>query len=180
MCMDQDLDYFDKNTELEKNDVPEKMSLSDLDPGQFSHVEELQTGSGSESNPDIFTMPKVNSRSNSDLFISSLVNKPNKTLEPIENVDNTVIETEKSNVPNCYVKPVTDPIVTSETVNENFDNKMNTPALRRSSRSNKGVNNKLQNDFELYNLCCHCVNHEMYLRSYHNTFHTPCDGEEGG
>merc|ERR1712015_129343 len=83
MYMDPDLDYLDKNTELEKNDVPEKMSLSDPDPGQFSHVEELQTGSGSELNPDIVTMPKVNSRSNSDLFISSSVNKPNKTLEPI-------------------------------------------------------------------------------------------------
>ena len=70
MYMDPDLDYLDKNTELEKNYVPEKMSLSDPDPGQFSHVKELQMGSGSESNPDIVTMPKVKSRSNPDLIIS--------------------------------------------------------------------------------------------------------------
>ena len=108
------------------------------------------------------------------------MDKPNITLEPIDNVDNTVIETENSNVPNRYVKPVNDPIATPETVDVNFDNEMNTPALRRSSRSNKGVNNKLRNDFELYNLCCHCVNHEMYFGSYRNTFHTPCDGGEGG
>ena len=69
MYMDPDLDDLYKNTELEKNDVPEKMSLSDPDLGQFSHVEKLQTGSGSELNPDIFTMPKVNSRSNPDPFI---------------------------------------------------------------------------------------------------------------
>ena len=178
MYMDPDFDYLDKNTELEKNYVPEEMSLSDPDPGQFSHVEELQTGSGSESNPDIVTMPKVKSRSNSDPFIS--MDKPNITLEPIDNVDNTVIETENSNVPNRYVKPVNDPIATPETVDVNFDNEMNTPALRRSSRSNKGVNNKLRNDFELYNLCCHCVNHEMYFGSYRNAFPTPCDGGEGG
>ena len=176
--MDLDLDDLHKNTELEKNDVPEKMSLSDPDPGQFSHVEELQTGSGSKPNPDIVTMPKVKSRSNSDPFIS--MDKPNITLEPIDNVDNTVIETENSNVPNRYVKQVNDPVATPETVDVNFDNKMNTPALRRSSRSNKGVNNKLRNDFELYNLCCHCVNHEMYFGSYRNAFPTPCDGGEGG
>ena len=80
----------------------------------------------------------------------------------------------------CYVKPVAGPIATPDTIDENFDNKINTPALWRSSRSNKGVNNKLQNDFELYKLCFHCVNHEMYLRSYCNTFHTTCDEGEGG
>lgn len=143
MNTDLDLDNLYKNTELEKYDVPENVSLSDPDPGQFSHVKELQTGSGPELDPDIVTKPKVQSRSNPNPIISSLVDKPNKTLEPIENVDNTVIETEKSNASNCYVKRVTDPIVTPETIDENFDNKMNTPALRRSSRSNKGVNNKL-------------------------------------
>ena len=58
---------------------------------------------------------------------------------------------------NDYLEPVPDPIVSPEPEKEEIDKKMSTPAiaLRRSYRANKGLNNRLKRDFELYTLCCH-------------------------
>ena len=94
-------------------------------------------------------LQKIKSSLEPDPIISYSVTNLSKTLKPIKYVDNIIIKTEKNNMSDCYVEPVADPIVTPEAIDENFDNKMNTPALRRSSRNNKAqptkYGNKTQN-----------------------------------
>ena len=102
-----------------------------------------------------------------------LSKKPNIVVEPMQNVN-------KDNV--TSMSPMSDPIVNPEPKNNEVADKICTPAtpLRRSSRSNKGINSRLENVYEMYNLCCHCINNVMCHRSFRDTFPTSCDGGGGG
>ena len=72
-----------------------------------------------------------------------------------------------------------EPIVTSSDQDSETVDKINTPEVRHSSRCNKGVNKKLEQDYEFYNMN-YCQLCKCKLRASMFSFPTSCDGGGGG
>ena len=113
----------------------------------------------------------------------SLTNSPDQDplisdSQNVENYDEVVPNVKNSS--EDHVKPVQNPIVGSEHAKKLTECEINTTVLRRSHRTNKGVNNRLTDTFQVYSLCCHCIKHEMCHLSFRNNFPTSCGGGGGG
>ena len=72
-----------------------------------------------------------------------------------------------------------DPVLMHSKPNQEKNDKIITPPVRRLARNNKGVNDKLMQDYELYNVS-YCNLCKCKLRASTTTFFTSCDGGEVG
>ena len=71
------------------------------------------------------------------------------------------------------VEPV-NPVVTNCELDQGKNEEINTPVVRRSSRSNKGINEKLTAEYELYNVN-YCYGCKCKLRASATKTPTSCD-----
>ena len=71
-----------------------------------------------------------------------------------------------------------DPIVAPSKPDLEIVDKINTPEVRCLSRCNKGVNKKLEQDYEFYNVN-YCQLCKCKLRASATSFPTSCDGGRG-
>ena len=102
---------------------------------------------------------------------------------PSNDNDSIAIPRENVNIPDSSSQGIdlelnedVEPIVTSG--NQETVEKINIPEVRHSSRCNKGVNKKLEQDYEFYNVN-YCQLSKCKLRASATSFPTSCDGGRG-